>query len=81
MSESGINLKIDGSHFTITVYEDFLQIDLKGTLKNEIEEGLESKPILKETLGKILGIFVPLHVQMADIKSVYMTEDEKRLWI
>jgi hypothetical protein len=77
MSETGMVLKIDASQFTIRVYEDLLKIDLKGSLKNEIEEGLENKPILKETIGKILGIFVPLHIQADDIKSVYMSDSEK----
>jgi len=79
MSKSGIVLKIDSSQFTIRLYEDLLKIDLKGSFKNEIEEGLENKPILKETIGKILGIFVPLHIQVDEIRSVYMDETGKTI--
>lgn len=70
-------LKIENPHFTITLYENFLKIDLKGSLKNEIEEALENKPVLKETLGHILGIFVPLHIRISEITSVSMEETKK----
>lgn len=47
-----------------------LIIDVKGTLKNEIEEALENRAVLRETLGHILGIFAPLHINLSDIGSV-----------
>ena len=31
-------LEVDGPHFTVRLYENLLKIDLKGSLKNEIEE-------------------------------------------
>jgi hypothetical protein len=70
-------LKIENPHFTITLYRNFLKIDLKGNLKNEIEEALENKPGLKETIGHILGIFVPLHISVSEITSVSMEETRK----
>ena len=54
-----------------------LKIDLKGSFKNEIEEALENKPILRETVGSILGIFVPLHIRLSDIDSVHMDKTGK----
>jgi hypothetical protein len=72
MSETTVVLEIDAPHFTVKLYESLLQLDLKGTVKNEIEEALENKPILKETIGGILGIFVPLHINLRDIDSVNM---------
>jgi hypothetical protein len=77
MTKSSVVLKIDSSHFTVRLYEDLLKIDLKGSLKNEIEEGLENKPVLRETIGKIFGIFVPLHIKVDEIKSVNMDETGK----
>lgn len=47
---------------------------MKGSFKNEIEEALENKPILRETFGSILGIFVPLHIRLRDIDSVNVDE-------
>jgi hypothetical protein len=70
-------LEVENPHFTIRLYEDLLKIDLKGSFKNEIEEALENKPVLKETLGSILGIFVPLHIRVSKINSVHMDETGK----
>ncbi len=70
-------LEVEDSHFTIRLYEDLLKIELKGTFKNEIEEAMENKPILKETVGRALGIFVPLHISVGDINSVHIDEAGK----
>jgi hypothetical protein len=69
--------EVEDPHFTIRLYEDLLKIDLKGSFKNEIEEALENKPILKETIGRMLSIFVPLHIRVNDIDSVHMDETGK----
>lgn len=74
MSETTVVLEIDKPHLIVRLYENLLKIDLKGTVKNEIEEALENKPILRETIGRFLGIFVPLHIHLSDIDSVKMDE-------
>jgi hypothetical protein len=68
---------VKNPHFTIKLSDDLLKIDLKGSFKNEVEEALEHKPVLKETIGKILGIFVPLHILVSEIDSVHMDETGK----
>jgi len=70
-------LEFEDPHFTIRLYENLLKIDLKGSFKNELEEALENKPVLKETIGRVLGIFVPLHIPISDIDSVHMDEAGK----
>ena len=50
---------------------------MQGSLKNEIEETLENKPVLKETIGNLLGIFVPLHIRLNEVNSVSMDETGK----
>jgi hypothetical protein len=70
-------LEIDRPHFTLRLYENLLKIDLKGSFKNEIEEALENKPVLKETIGGILGIFVPLHIPLRDIHSASVDQTGK----
>lgn len=77
MSETTVVLEIDKPHFTVRLYENLLKIDLKGTVKNEIVEALENKPILRETIGEVLGIFIPLHIRLSDIESVSMDETGK----
>lgn len=77
MSKATLVLEIDKPHFTVKLYENLLNIDLKGGIKNEIEEALENKPILRETIGAILSIFAPLHVRLCDIDSVYAEKTGK----
>jgi hypothetical protein len=70
-------VEVEDPYFTITLSNSLLKIDLKGSFKNEVEEALENKPVLKETIGRILGIFVPLHIRVSDIDSVHMNETGK----
>ena len=70
-------VEVEDPYFTITLSNSLLKIDLKGSFKNEVEEALENKPVLKETIGRILGIFVPLHIRVSDIDSVHLNETGK----
>ena len=70
MPESDVIMQVEKPHFTITLHPSTLRIDVKGNLRNEIEEALENKQVLRHTLGAILGIFAPLHIRLSDIDSV-----------
>ena len=70
-------MEVENPHFIVRLYENLLRIDLKGSLKNEVEEALENKPVLKETIGGLLGIFVPLHIRLIDVESVDLDEAGK----
>jgi hypothetical protein len=70
-------LKIVRPHFTVRVYGSMLRIDLKGSVKNDIEEAFENTPVLEQTIGSILGMFIPLHVHLSDIDSVRMDKRGK----
>ena len=77
MSSDTEVLSIDEPHFTVRVYESSLRTDLKGSVKDEIEDALENKPVLRESIGNILAVFVPLHVPLSDIDSVQMDKKGK----
>jgi hypothetical protein len=77
MHEEVAILEVENPRLTIRLYENMLRIDLKGSLKNEIEEALENKPVLRETIGSVLGIFAPLHIRLSDIDSVHIDEKGK----
>jgi len=77
MSSDTEVLRIDDPHFEVRVYESSLRIDLKGSVKDEIEDALENKPVLRESIGNILAVFVPLHVPLSDIDSAQMDEKGK----
>jgi len=77
MHRAVIVLEVKDPHFTITLYDDLLRVDLKGSFKNDLEEALENKPVLKETIGSVLGIFVPLHIRLTEVDSVNLDETGK----
>jgi hypothetical protein len=79
MPEETEILRIDKPHFTVRVYANMLKIDLKGSLKNDIEEAFENTPILEQTIGSILEMFIPLHVHLSEVDSVSMDEKGKVL--
>jgi len=68
-------LEFDRPHFTVKLYENLLRVDLKGSFRDEIEEALENKPVLKETLGSLLSIFVPLHIRLVDLRWARLDEE------
>jgi hypothetical protein len=70
-------LTVEKTDFTVRVYENMLKIDLKGSVKNDIQEALENAPILRETIGNILEIFNPLHVHLSDVDSVEVDKTGK----
>ena len=70
-------LKIENSHFLIRLSEHELRIDVKGSFKNDVEEALETQPVLKETIGKLMNVFVPLHISLSEIDSVQLEDDGK----
>ena len=72
MSEAKAILEIEGPHFTLRLYEEWLRIDIKGNTKSEIVEAVENKPVLKQSIGNILEMFAPLHIHLSDIDSVHM---------
>jgi hypothetical protein len=75
MPKAATVLEFETQHLTVRVDENVLRIDLRGSLKNDIEEALENKPILRETIGGILSVFAPLHIHLTDIDSVRLDKD------
>jgi len=51
------------------LYENLLKVEPKKSIVHELEEALENKPILKDTLGEILHIFAPLHIRLSQIDT------------
>ena len=51
MPEPSAVFEVKEPHITVRLYENLLKIDLRGSFKNEIEEALENKPVLKKLLA------------------------------
>jgi hypothetical protein len=72
VSGKPVVLRIDKPHFTIKLYENMLKIDLKKTLRNEIEEAFDKTPI-----SSLFEVFVPLHIRLSRIDSVRIIDSGK----
>lgn len=62
-------LVIDKPNFVVKLYKDLLEVDLKKGVKKELEDFLEAKPFLRESLGFLFQTVIPLDVPLKDIKS------------
>jgi hypothetical protein len=69
-SQAKTVLEIDDPHFALRLYENRLEIDLKGNTRKEIVEAFENKSALRRSIGNILDIFAPLHIHLSQIDSV-----------
>ena len=72
---SELIMKFEKPHFTVKLQSDTLQVDLKEGFKKEMEDMLESRPGLRDTLGFLFQSVVPLDVKLRDITSA--TIDKK----
>jgi len=68
--EEDIVMVIDKPHFKVKLHKTLLEVDLKKGIRKELEDIVEAKPILRETLGFIFQTVVPLDVPLKDIESV-----------
>jgi hypothetical protein len=75
MTTKDIVLEIKKPSFTVKLHPDLLEVDLKKGLKKELEDVLEAKPILRDSLGLLFQTAVPLDVPLKDIESA--TVDKK----
>jgi len=69
MSTEDLVMVIKKPHFTVKLHNDLLEVDLKEGLRKELEDVLEAKPILRESLGFLFQTIIPLDVLLKDIES------------
>lgn len=67
MNDQNLIMEIDKKSFSVMLYENLLKLEPKKSIVHQLEEALENKPILKDTLGEILHIFAPLHIRLSQI--------------
>jgi hypothetical protein len=70
MATEDIVMVIDKPHFIVKLHRTLLEVDLKEGVKKELEDVIESKPILRESLGLLFQTIIPLDVRLRDIRSV-----------
>jgi hypothetical protein len=69
MTAEDIVMVIDKPHFIVKLHTTLLEVDLKEGVKKELEDVIEAKPILRESLGLLFQTIVPLDVRLKDIRS------------
>jgi len=67
-------LKIDKPHFVVKLHEDTLEVDLKKGVKKELEDVVEARPILRESIGVLFQTIVPLDIALTDIKTAKVND-------
>jgi len=70
MSTEDVVMVIDKPHFTVKLHQTVLEVDLKKGVKEELEDVVEAKPILRESLGLLFQTIIPLDIRLRDIESV-----------
>lgn len=70
MATEDIVMVIDKPHFTVKLHKTLLEVDLKEGVKKELEDVLEAKPMLRESLGFLFQTIIPLDVPLRNILSV-----------
>jgi len=70
MATEDMVMIIEKPHFTVKLHKTLLEVDLKKGIKKELEDALEAKPWLRESLGFLFQTIVPLDVPLKDIESV-----------
>ena len=75
MASEDLVLVIDKPQFVVKLHKNLLEVDLKEGAMKELEDVLEAKPILRESLGFLFQTAIPLDIPLKDIDSV--SADEK----
>jgi hypothetical protein len=70
VSAEDIIMEIKKPHFTVKLHGTSLEVDLNKGVRKELEDVLEARPAIRESLGFLFQTIVPLDVQLKDIESV-----------
>jgi len=70
LSTEDLVLVIDRPKFVVKLRQNLLEVDLKEGAMKELEDVLEAKPILRESLGVLLQTAIPLDIPLRDIDHV-----------
>ena len=74
MAEEDLVMVIEKTHFKVKLHSTLLEVDLKEGVKKELEDVLEAKPALRESLGFLFQTIIPLDVPLKDIESAVVNK-------
>jgi len=68
-------LEIEKPQYTVKLYSNLLEVDLKKGAKKSLREFVEEHEILRATVGVLLETIAPLHLSLRDISKVHVNEN------
>jgi hypothetical protein len=74
MTTEDVVMVIDKPHFVVKLHTTLLQVNLKEGIRKDLEDVIEAKPILRDSLGLLFQTVIPLDVHLKDIQSVSINE-------
>jgi len=63
---------IDKPHLVVKLHKRLLEVDFKKGMRKELEDVLEAKPKLRQSLGFLFQTAIPLDTPIKDIESVHV---------
>jgi hypothetical protein len=73
--DEDVVMMIDKPHFKVVLYKSVLKLDLKEGIRSELEKALDSRGIIRESIGFLFQNIVPLDVPLRNIDSVEVDEE------
>jgi hypothetical protein len=70
---------INKPHFKVTLHPTRIEVDLKTGIRKQLEDFLESRPAVRESIGLLFQNIIPLDVALKDIDSVKVNKNGVKL--
>jgi len=70
MESEELVMVFDKPHFVVKLYKTLLKVDIKEGARKKLEEFVESNPHLRDSLGLLFQMMIPLDVQLKEIQTV-----------
>jgi len=74
MESEDLVMVFDKPHFVVKLYKTLLKVDLKEGTRKKLEGFVESNPHLRDSLGLLFQMMIPLDVQLKEIQTVRLDE-------
>ena len=74
MTTSDIVMLIEKPHVKVKLHERVLEVDLTGGFRKELEDIVEARPALRQTVGFLFQTIIPLDVPLKDIETTTLDE-------
>jgi len=74
LTANDIVMLIEKPHVTVKLHERVLEVDLTGGFKKELEDIVEARPVLRQTVGFLFQTIIPLDVPLKDVETTTLDE-------